>query len=615
MEIIILDNYEEMCEEVGRRVISLIKAKPDAVLGFATGRTMIGIYEYLVKAYREGRVDFSLVTTFNLDEYLGVLPNDPDSFRYFMNEHLFKHVNIPEENINIPSSLPEDVAKECEEYERKIKEAGGIDLQLLGIGRDGHIGFNEPSSSLQSRTRVKTLTEETLRDNFPEGKGPRFAITMGLGTILEAKQIILAASGKEKAKAVADAVEGPLSSSCPASILQFHPNVKIILDKEAAILLKRKDYYIWVYTHKRQVQKEMYYGREILKVKTPARICLFGEHQDYLGLPAISAAINLYMRISAEKHEDRKVYFYLSTFHHSVEFDLEFPLQYSIDRDYIKSVFNVLHRKGVKFNWGINGVIASDIPVNSGASSSTALVVCLTKLLLEFADDPRKDFPEIIADLAHQAEVVEFEEPGGKMDHYTCSVGGVLFIDFTENKFEELLPTLDGLVLGNSGRPKNTREILKRTKQAQQTAISELRKLYPKFNLRTTPFKEVKDEIKRLPSELQPYAEAAIRNKEITMKARELLSSESFSHEELGRLLWEHHLILRNLLKVSTPAIEKILNEAFKAGALGGKINGSGGGGTVVIYAPGREEWVKEAVERVGKGAHIVEISDGVKVF
>ncbi len=475
MEIIILDNYEEVCEEVGRRVVSFIKAKPDAVLGLATGKTMIGIYEYLVKAYKEGMVDFSMVTTFNLDEYLGVLPNDPASFRHFMDEHLFKHVNISEEKINIPSSLPEDVTKECEEYEKKIKEAGGIDLQLLGIGRDGHIGFNEPSSSLQSRTRVKTLTEETLRDNFPDGEGPRFAITMGLGTILEAKQIILAASGEAKAQAIANAVEGPLSASCPASILQFHPNVKIIVDRKAASLLKRKDYYIWVYTHKRQVQKELYFGKEIVKVKTPARICLFGEHQDYLNLPVISAAINLYMRISAEKQEEKKASFYLSTFHQKVEFDLDFPLQYFKDRDYLKSVFNVLHKKGIKFDWGINAVIASDIPVNSGASSSSALVVCLTKLLLEFANDPRKDFPEIIAELAYQAEVLEFEEPGGKMDHYTCSMGGVLFIDFMENKFEKLLPDLQGLVLANSGRSKNTKEILKRTKEGQLAAINELK--------------------------------------------------------------------------------------------------------------------------------------------
>ncbi len=615
MEIIILDNYQEVCEEVGRRIISLIKAKPDAVLGLATGRTMLGIYEYLVKAYKEGRVDFSLVTTFNLDEYLGVLPTDPLSFHYYMEENFFKHVNIPRENIHIPSPMPEDVEEECERYERAIKEAGGIDLQLLGIGRDGHIGFNEPTSSLQSRTRIKTLTEETLRDNFPEGKGPRFAITMGLGTILEAREIILVASGKSKAEAIAAAVEGPLSASCPASVLQLHPKVKVIIDKEAASLLKRKDYYIWVYTHKRQVEKEDLWGADIVKVKTPGRICLFGEHQDYLGLPVISAAVNLFMKIIAERQRERIASFYLADFHSREEFELDFPLEYTKERDYLKSVFNVLYRKGIKFKWGINAAITSDIPVNAGASSSTALVVSLVKLLLELAEDPRKDFPEIIADLAHEAEVLEFNEPGGKMDHYTCAMGGVLFIDFAEGKVEKLLPALSGFVLGNSLKPKDTKGILSRVREGQTRALEELAKIYPEFNPRTTPFEEVEDAIKKLPSELRPYAEAAVKNREITMKAKELLSKGNFKHEELGKLLWEHHLILRNLLRISTPEIEKMLNEALKAGALGGKINGSGGGGTMFVYAPGREEWVKEAIERLGKPAHIVEITEGVVVF
>ncbi len=615
MEIIILDSYEEICEEVGRRIISLVRAKPDAVLGLATGKTMIGIYRYLVKAYKEGRVDFSLVTTFNLDEYLGVLPTDPVSFRYYMEEHFFKHVNIKPENIFIPSSLPEDVEEECENYERKIKERGGIDLQLLGIGRDGHIGFNEPSSSLQSRTRVKTLTEETLRDNFPDGKGPRFAITMGLGTIMEAKEIILVAYGKEKAEAIAAAVEGPITASCPASVLQMHPKVRVIIDRDAASLLKRKDYYIWVYQHKREVEKESYYGADLVKVKTPARICLFGEHQDYLNLPVISAAVNLYMRVVAEREKERVATFFLADFDKREEFELSFPIPYEKERDYLRSVFNVLHREGIKFKWGINAVISSQIPINAGASSSSALVVSLVKLLLELADDPRKNFPEIIAELAYKAEVAEFNEPGGKMDHYTCAMGGILFLDFSTGKVEKLRGTLPGFVLANSLEPKDTKGILSRVKNGQIQAVRELERLYPEFDLRKTTFEEVKDAIRKLPCDLQPYAEAAVRNRELTWKARELLKKEEIPHQQLGELLLEHHRILRDLLKVSTPTIEQMMEAAMKAGALGGKINGSGGGGTMFVYAPGKEKEVKEAIESLGKPAHIVEITEGATLY
>jgi glucosamine-6-phosphate deaminase len=216
---------------------------------------MLGIYEALSDAYRKKRVDFSSVTGINLDEYLGLSPEDPLSFHCYMLEHFFNHVNIKKENRLIPDSLPEDIEKECEAFEAAIKQKGGIDLQLLGIGKDGHIGFNEPSSSLRARTRVKTLTDETLIDNFGSTEGPRFAITMGIGTIMEAREIILVAMGEEKADAVSRAVEGPVTASCPASALQLHPIVKVIIDKAAADLLTRKDYYRWVWQHKKRVEK------------------------------------------------------------------------------------------------------------------------------------------------------------------------------------------------------------------------------------------------------------------------------------------------------------------------------------------------------------------------
>jgi glucosamine-6-phosphate deaminase len=255
VEIIILNAEKAVYREASSRIVERIQKKPNAVLGLATGRTMLGIYENLIADFCRDRVDFSNTKTVNLDEYLGLSPDDPLSFHSYMEHHFFKHVNVDPDNILIPDPLPENVEKECENYEESIKKLGGIDIQLLGIGRDGHIGFNEPSSSLKARTRVKTLTDETIKDNFGNSEGPRFAITMGIGTILEAKEIILVAIGAEKAEAVARMVEGPVTASCPASALQLHPKVKVICDSEAAQLLERKEYYRWVWEHKREVEK------------------------------------------------------------------------------------------------------------------------------------------------------------------------------------------------------------------------------------------------------------------------------------------------------------------------------------------------------------------------
>lgn len=255
MEIIILSDPGSVHLEAARRIIDRVRSNPDSVLGLATGRTMLGIYRELVRAYCAGEVRFSRVTTFNLDEYLGLPARDPRTFRAFMRDNFFGSVDIEEKRTHIPDSQPDDVTAECDRYESMIRKRGGIDVQILGIGRDGHIGFNEPSSSLRARTRVKTLTEETLRDNFGREPGPRFAITMGIGTILDAREIILVATGDRKAEALSLAVEGPLTASCPASALQLHPSAKVICDREAAGMLKRRDYYEWVWRHKHEVEE------------------------------------------------------------------------------------------------------------------------------------------------------------------------------------------------------------------------------------------------------------------------------------------------------------------------------------------------------------------------
>jgi glucosamine-6-phosphate deaminase len=225
-------------------IADVIRHKPSCVLGLATGTTPIGTYEELIRLHREEDLDFSLVRTFNLDEYVGLPPDHPQSYHYFMEQNLFRHINIPKENTHVPNGLAEDLAAECETYEDKIKHAGGIDVQILGIGSNGHIAFNEPGSSLGSRTRIKTLDERTMLDNSRFFDSPDFvpmyALTMGVGTIMEARQLILLANSKTKTEAIAKTVEGPITAMVPATIVQLHPRATIITDKVAASKLKRK---------------------------------------------------------------------------------------------------------------------------------------------------------------------------------------------------------------------------------------------------------------------------------------------------------------------------------------------------------------------------------------
>ncbi len=254
MEVRILSSYDDMSVAAAREVKHTLDSKPNAVLGLATGSTPLGLYRELVRMHREEGLDFSQVTTFNLDEYVGLQSNDEQSYHYFMHENLFRHINIAPHNIYIPSGTTDNYAAFCDWYEQRIVECGGIDLQILGIGSDGHIAFNEPTSSLGSRTRIKTLARQTIEDNArffdkPEDV-PIYAITMGVGTILEARRVILLASGENKASAVAAAIEGPVTSMITASALQLHQSVRAYLDKSAATNLEMLDYYDWVDTHR-----------------------------------------------------------------------------------------------------------------------------------------------------------------------------------------------------------------------------------------------------------------------------------------------------------------------------------------------------------------------------
>jgi glucosamine-6-phosphate deaminase len=255
MEIIILPTAEDAAGIAAKIIAQLIHEKPAAILGLATGSTPLPLYRALIAM----DLDWSNVITFNLDEYIGIPREHAQSYHTFMWENLFEHVNIREENVHIPDGNAADIPLFCKEYEEGISLAGGIDIQILGIGTDGHIGFNEPTSSLASRTRIKSLTKQTCEDNArffgSEEEVPKHVITMGIGTIMEARQNILLAFGANKANAIAGAVEGPITSVNPASILQMHPVVKVCIDEAAAGELERAEYFRWVYDNKPDWQK------------------------------------------------------------------------------------------------------------------------------------------------------------------------------------------------------------------------------------------------------------------------------------------------------------------------------------------------------------------------
>ncbi len=254
MEVIIRDDAGQAAQLVARLIAREIRVKPDLVLGLATGRTMEQVYSRLATLHRETGLSFARVRTFNLDEYIGLPVDHPSSYRRYMNEHLFSKVDIRLENTHLPNGMAADLNAECAAYERRMREWGGIDLQLLGIGSDGHIGFNEPLSALQSRTREKALTPSTLRQNAAMfggdlAKVPRRAITMGVGTILESRRCVMLVTGESKSGIVAQAVEGPITAMVSASALQLHPHCTVIVDEAAADGLKGKDYYRWIFAN------------------------------------------------------------------------------------------------------------------------------------------------------------------------------------------------------------------------------------------------------------------------------------------------------------------------------------------------------------------------------
>lgn len=241
MKIVKTKNYEEMSRSAARILAAQIIVKPDCVLGLATGSSPVGLYKHLVAQYEQGELDFSKVTSINLDEYKGLAPDHEQSYRKFMNTHLFGHVNIDLSRTFVPNGMEADSEKACSSYDSRIEAEGGIDLQLLGLGNNGHIGFNEPAEAFATGTHCVELTQSTIEANkrffASEEDVPRYAYTMGIRNIMQARKILMIVSGKAKAQALRDAVCGPVTPKMPASILQLHKDVTIVADEEALSLM------------------------------------------------------------------------------------------------------------------------------------------------------------------------------------------------------------------------------------------------------------------------------------------------------------------------------------------------------------------------------------------
>lgn len=350
------------------------------------------------------------------------------------------------------------------------------------------------------------------------------------------------------------------------------------------------------------------------RFSTPGRVCLFGEHQDYLHLPVVPCAISLRITVDAAHQRDRLVSIALPDIGSREEFPLVEPLSYRHERDYLRSGVNVMRRHGYSFDRGIRATVYSDIPINAGTSSSSALLVTWVALLGCLSDQEKRLAPEECARYAHEAEVLEFGEPGGQMDHYSTALGGIIAIDFVPAlRLEQLSVSPGTFVLGNSGEPKDTTGILSRVKNRVLHLTHMLEQRHPGFSLHTAAESTIADLGAELSAEDAALLTGTIRNRQLTHEARLLLGSPPVDYRALGALLDEHHAVLRDRLHISTPKIDRMLDAARAAGAYGGKINGSGGGGCMFVYAPEDPKSVASAITGAGGQAYVVTMTDGVR--
>ena len=354
--------------------------------------------------------------------------------------------------------------------------------------------------------------------------------------------------------------------------------------------------------------------RNAISVSAPGRICLFGEHQDYFGLPIIAAAVDLRIFIRGTPRNDILVKIDLPDIGEKEEFSLESELTYQKERDYLRSAVNVLRRKGVRLERGWDCRLHGTIPINAGTSSSSALVVAWTKFLLEASGNRSLNDPEEIAELGFLTEVAEFHEPGGKMDHYASSLGGIVNVTFDDElTVKRLKNPLKRFVLADSLQKKDTTGMLGFIKSHVLEGMEIVCKKIPDFSLKSPVGEREKEEMRALLRDNARLLQGTLMTRDLTVEGKDLFETEDFDHRKFGRLLTRQHEVIRDFLQTSTPKIEKMMDAALDAGALGGKLNGSGGGGCMFVYAPDKTEQIAEAIQRVGAKVHIIHVDEGVR--
>jgi galactokinase len=352
-----------------------------------------------------------------------------------------------------------------------------------------------------------------------------------------------------------------------------------------------------------------------LTTSAPGRLCLFGEHQDFLGLPVIALAVTRQITFTGTRREDGLLRLDLPDIDDRDEIDPRKEVPYRHRRDYLRSAVNVLRREGLRSRYGYDVTVRGNIPINAGCGSSSAMLNAWIAFLAASQSDTFPRDPVTVARLAHRAEVIEFSEPGGMMDHYTSALGGLLHIK-TEGEIEctRLAAKLTGFVLGDSLTPKDTTTTLARSRQAMARAVAVARQEISGFNVHRTSVEEARGVFPSLERRGQEMLEGNLINRDLCMAAREVLSTEEPDAAEIGRLLQAHHEQLSRNIQVSTEKIDRMVEASLAAGALGAKINGSGGGGCMFAFAPGRQDEVAAAIESAGGKAYIVESHPGLTV-
>ena len=354
--------------------------------------------------------------------------------------------------------------------------------------------------------------------------------------------------------------------------------------------------------------------KKYLRISTPGRICLFGEHQDYLGLPIIASAISKRIFIEGTKRNDREIRIDLPDIKDAETIAFNGLLSYKKERDYFRSALNVLLKEGYTFPNGFDCVVHGDIPINSGTSSSSALIVTWINFLLRMSDQSVILSSEKIAEYAHRAEVLEFSEPGGMMDHYSTSVGNIIWLESVPKiKLEKINSRLGAFVLADSREPKDTKAILARVKQGVLNIVNELRKINSEFSLYSIRLDEIEEYKKYLSNEQYELLGGTVKNRDITTAAKKIFATNPLDDKKIGDLLNDHYKILRDILRISTSKIDKMIDAALNAGAYGAKINGSGGGGCMFAYSPEEPEIVLDVVRKISNDAFIVYSYEGTR--